>query len=525
MRLMRMFLFALLLQTADPASPKVILRPADFAPLTSLPWKAPDATLEGSLRAIFREPDASVRYPVLAEYLWTIPVAQLGRAFDLSLALEGTQDPNELVSSFLEIWAARDPVACWKRTQDLFQVTGFDEDWMSYSDWREPITVQDSNAIQTSPYWLGSSALEGFPMGVELSSAPKKERVRLMREFADQWFDAFATWPGGFAPGGNDGAACDPAVIKAFSISMDGFATSGQLDSTHSSRGEVEVEERRWLQADPASAPAIIEKMGELKQKNFKGDPGGPSPGTLLLWARIDQPGMLRWAASHDPRKDDLAFEARAFLMSRVDAATRAGWLADAKSPPAADDMTSDLLDQWAMWDPGAALSAALATNYFVSVADGACSGAFGSNSTHYSLEAIKNFDLGAICANNPNYRNEVTTGSEWEEVLEAWGDIDVGEAARYGMDYLIRIDPTDRDTTIRYFAGENMDDSADDMVRHTVGALRVWAVFRPKEMKDWIATLKDPKMQKALTWLLNHSARGEPDAPGPATAGKASGR
>ena len=102
-------------------------KPADFEPLTSLPWKKPDATLEGVLDAIFREPDSNIRYPVLAEYLRTVSVAQLGKAFDLCIALEGTQTPDELVDLFLPIWAKRDPKACWKRTKELFRLVGIED--------------------------------------------------------------------------------------------------------------------------------------------------------------------------------------------------------------------------------------------------------------------------------------------------------------------------------------------------------------------------------------------------------------
>lgn len=85
------------------------LKPTDFEPLTGLPWKKPGATLNGVLDAIFREPDYFIRYGVLAEYLRILPVAELGRAFDLCIALEGAQTPDRLVDFFLRIWATRDP--------------------------------------------------------------------------------------------------------------------------------------------------------------------------------------------------------------------------------------------------------------------------------------------------------------------------------------------------------------------------------------------------------------------------------
>ena len=84
------------------------LKPSDFDPLTSLPWKKPGATLEGVLGAIFREPNIGIRYPVLGEYLRTIPLGQLGGAFDMCIDLEGAQTPDYLIEFFLPIWAERD---------------------------------------------------------------------------------------------------------------------------------------------------------------------------------------------------------------------------------------------------------------------------------------------------------------------------------------------------------------------------------------------------------------------------------
>ena len=182
------------------------LKPTDFEPLTSLPWEKPGATLEGVLDAIFREPNTSIRYPVLAEYLRTIPVAQLNRAFDLCIDLEGAQPPDKLVEFFLPIWAKRDPKACWKRTRELFHVVGIEDGWLAYDSWKERprLEVQNLAAIRASRFWLTSEALLGFPHGVDESSLPKKERLKIMKEFADVWFAAFGSWPGTFSNGYSD---------------------------------------------------------------------------------------------------------------------------------------------------------------------------------------------------------------------------------------------------------------------------------------------------------------------------------
>src|ERR1700677_3517752 len=191
---MRTALLALLLSSASLAAQTNYPKPADFVPLTSLPWKEPNAALEGTLKAIYLEPDISIRYSMLAEYLLTMPAGQLGKAFDLCIHLEGTQRPDKSVYTFLGIWGARDPEACWKRTEQLFRIAWFENSWLDYTRWSERITVRDIDALRASPFYLKPSSLKSFPLGVEQSSLPAKERIQIMREFAEKWFATFGSW-------------------------------------------------------------------------------------------------------------------------------------------------------------------------------------------------------------------------------------------------------------------------------------------------------------------------------------------
>ena len=171
------------------------LKPSDFDPLTSLPWKKPGATLEGVLGAIFREPNIGIRYPVLGEYLRTISLGQLGRAFDMCIDLEGGQTPDYLIEFFLPIWAERDAHACWKRTRELFHLVGIEDGWLGYDSWsNRRITVRDLGAIRRSRFWIEQrEVLTSFGLGVDASPLLKMERVRFMKGFTDLWF---STLPG-----------------------------------------------------------------------------------------------------------------------------------------------------------------------------------------------------------------------------------------------------------------------------------------------------------------------------------------
>ena len=536
---MRLLLLPLLISPLSLMAEGNMLKPGDFQPLTSLPWKAPHATLEGTLDAIYREPDLAIRYPVLANYLWTIPVGQLEKAFDTCVDLECYQCPDEFVYFFLQIWGARDPIACWKRTRALFRIAGLANGWLDYGYWNERITVQDVDAIRSSRFWVAPSALKGFPLGVDQSSLPKKERVQIMRAFADKWFEAFASWPGfptltldssqnlptGQYPQSYHLHA--PLLIEVFSMPMNQlrlFGTKNQSGDTDEggpfiNPGEESafiVAERRRLQADPASAPAIFKKIQSYKWGNtseWQSDMDNDilSFGLLMLWAKLDLVGIIHWADSLDFKNDRVALFARGMLMNRVDAETRSRWLAQAKASKYEDDMTSPLISEWAAWDPAAGLAAAVenTTYNWDIVAFAAQGAAYGPsvrdwpiNGCHFGLEAIKNFDVGKV---PEKFRGQVK--DQWDVILEQWGDIDIGETARYGVDFLNRIGypPHQRDKVLRYFSGEQVEGEGTGIGERTMCALRVWAVVRPGEMKRWIATLDDPKLRKALTWMLNH--------------------
>jgi hypothetical protein len=61
------------------------------------------------------------------------------------------------------------------------------------------------------------------------------------------------------------------------------------------------------------------------------------------------------------------------------------------------------------------------------------------------------------------------------------------------------------REGLIQFFTGKDVYPAEDGVIDRTFCALRVWAVVRPEEMRMWIGTLKDEKMSKALTWLLDN--------------------
>jgi hypothetical protein len=267
---------------------------------------------------------------------------------------------------------------------------------------------------------------------------------------------------------------------------------------------------RRWLEAEPESALEIVRRTQETKWPPFPGGSeqrsGGPSTELLMIWAKSDLPAISTWAGSLDIRKDNVALTAKGLLLSRVDAETRSRWLAEAKSVQPEDDLTEKLLSEWAGWNPKPALDAAVATKNPDTIRGVASEIAYGPfagvwNSSHFGLGVIKDFDVVSL----PEEIRKGLGDLEWETIMERWAPIDIGEAARYGVEFLFRTDYAPRDRLLKFFSGHDEYPDEGGMIDRTFCALRVWAVVRPKEMKAWIGTLKDAEMRKAFTWLLEN--------------------
>ncbi len=484
------------------------LKPYDFEPLTSLPWEdeGKDMPLRKVLEKIFLEPDSAIRYPVLEAYLRFLPVEDLNKAFDICIALEGTQTPDNLVSLFLPIWAERDPDACWQKTQDLFRLVGIEDGWLTYDSWakRPKITVQDLNAIRASRYWLGSASLAGFGDGVDHSELSEQKRTAMLRAFADKFIDTFHTWPGGGAERSYEKYSASEALLKAFREMPGEHAPSPPFQQV------LEVQARRRLKAHPEDAFKIIAGGGAQPPPQAPSALSWPSDEFMLLWSRQGQPAMLDWVKSK-PSNDEAAVRAKGILMSRVDAATCSQWIAEAKASKDGDDLEI-LLSSWARWDPAAALAEAIKTKKASTIQEVAETGAYGFgkgwggsatawNSCHHGMGVIRDFDLSKL---PEKVRKELI--QEWGiTIMEEWGDIDVGEAARYGLDFMLRNDYAPRENLARFFGGEDVYPDSGDMIDRTFCALRVWAVIKPEEMEFWINSVEDPDIRKGLTWLLHN--------------------
>lgn len=484
----------------------------DFQPLTELPWDdAGKKPLKEVLTTIFREPDVQIRYLTLAWYLRNIPEAQLVEAYDQCIILEGTNTPAKFIEFFLRIWAERDPAACWERTRSLFQLVGIEDGWLNYDGWkhRNKITVRDAKAIQNSRFWIDEAwCLLGFPKGVEGSSLPKEEKVKFLRAFADSWFTVFQSWPDLQSRGEPYPSWKSADLIAAFTTTPKLMRETSGNSGVPMSECAIEVGLRRWLKAEPVAAQEMLTKREELLKPihaaNRDSLPTGPPTEWLMIWRQVDLPAMTRWADSPKPNGKGYDMVIRGMLMSWVDENIRTRWLKEAEGE--SRSRMESLLRHWGAWNPRDAMRAALATKESFNVSAVAQSAAYGPfrpwNTCHPGLGFVRDFDVYGLCKDF-----ETDIRDEWgDTIMVQWGRIDVGEAARYGVDFVVRSDLVPRGKLLQFFGGES-DELADtgDALDRTFCALRVWAATKPSEMKAWVATLKDEKLRTALTWLAEN--------------------
>ncbi len=477
---MKAILAAFSLATASLMGESSEIKPAEFEPLISVPWDEKGATSQTVLGAIFREPNLAIRYRVLAEYLRQIPGSEMRKAFDLCVLLESTQNPDNLVEFFIPIWVERDPAACWEWVKKLFRVVGIENGVLGYDSWTLPrITVQDLEAIRASPFWIEPKALMGFPVALDRSALAKEERVRILKEFAEMWFKAFSSWPGYPRPVADSSDywvqayqdAGKPLVeMLRRELEPEVLKHINQPEATADLQYEIAL--RRMLRANPAAAPELVKKAREKwpPRLGVGGDRlAGPSDELLLLWAKSDLPGMVRWVESLDAGEGDLAVRAKGLLMSLVDAATRKRWLAEAKAAPAEEHREVLLFETWAQWDLEAALLAVAKAGDPESARTLANLEAYGPwrgqpwNASRHAFRVLTRFDFSKL----PPRVAELAL-DDCYSLMEQWDSMDVAAAARFGFAYLLRTNYAPRRGLIQFFSGKDIYGREDGMIDRT---------------------------------------------------------
>jgi hypothetical protein len=80
-------------------------------------------------------------------------------------------------------------------------------------------------------------------------------------------------------------------------------------------------------------------------------------------------------------------------------------------------------------------------------------------------------------------------TSESLGEIMGEWGDVDTGDAARLGVDWLLSSDEYQRQDVVKPWRGDREAEIRDGYVDdRTFGCLRCWALSQPDQMQSWIA-------------------------------------
>lgn len=501
-------------------SPELI-RPSDFQPLTALPWGGDSDQASAVVQRIFLEPDVWVRYLVLAEYFRKVPVKFLGEIFDMALRLEGTQTPDDLVALLLDVWAQRDPETAWERTSHLFDLVGLEEGWLTYDGWKDRprIVLQDRGAIENSGYWLRRETLVAFAEGVNASDSLDTDKVRFMKAFIERWFQHFASWPGhGDATRYRRASLHESSRIISI-FDRDPRYQSGIKPGILSQEDLVacEIGWRRWLERFPGDADEILKSIAGVRGpwRQVGAPPGTPlasvSPGLLLVWRRVDRPGLVAWA-DRDVADDhaEARWAARCLLMAEVPEPQRKRWMAGI----AGRDDATGRIGELAAWHPELAMRAAWVAGdelELEDLVDRAVYGPFPDEPWNASLSGIRYLECHGLEHVHESVRSRLDEQWGSTTFMEQWGSINAGSAARFGVKTLVRTDYAPLAEVARFFRGEDLYADEGGLIDRTLCALRVWAATKPAEMRNWIADQDNAQLRKALAWLLEHPWGGSP--------------
>jgi hypothetical protein len=191
-------------------------------------------------------------------------------------------------------------------------------------------------------------------------------------------------------------------------------------------------------------------------------------------------------------------------LLSEVEKTLRESWL---KSLLDGEDAVKNL-GELAGWEPRIAMEQSVRLKdtslELQDLVDPCGFGPLGQayNTSHFGLGYLDQHGLDHL----PDTMKAKLKEPGWFQtcVMERWGDIDVGEAARFGLRTMLKDNLVPKQQLIEMYSGKESGSTDDGIIDRTFCALRVWAVVRPQEMKKWIET-QDADMRPALLWMLEN--------------------
>jgi hypothetical protein len=222
-------------------------------------------------------------------------------------------------------------------------------------------------------------------------------------------------------------------------------------------------------------------------------------------WAILDRAGFKEWVLLEEKKgRPGLAERSRAVVQAF---AYRDGTQGILDPVDDSEDDDSDRADKnaaafyWAEIDPGNALPWIWSHGGVRTYGKAADSAVYSDRQRGFNV-------LRAIFAAFDNYVVPIP-----DEILymlmEQWSDTDAAACARHGVRWSLRTGLFTKKRMIRLWTGyEDPNDGAVDD-RH-FGSLRIWAMRKPKQVKEWIRREPlDNDVREALVWLVDHAKGG----------------
>jgi hypothetical protein len=456
-------------------------------PLAAAGGREEDRVAE-TMGRMLEEPNRRAHDSLLRGYFAELPAPDCGGAYAALCRLEKRQ-VSRWVTTLLSRWAECDPAGAWEVTRPWFNMVMAGEHL--FDDWDERfIGPKDPHALESAPFWPQIGDESAFSKGLEKAAIPDAEKQIWRMEFAKHYLERFGKGP--IAPG-PEVLGPPPEEIgytrvqEVLAIPLTDLPALLRETARRKNSGALLWGLRRWIAEDPA-APEQALTMAEEYEPEFV-------PEVVRAWARRDVRAADDWLKLHRPDElQDFLGETIAFLSPKermkLLKATRA---ADRRYPD--EGSFAHLICGWAKEDPKAALKAAAAMG----------------NAPFYSLCADLCFSdawptpirLRMVLDTIQSISTPVEDDHAYI-VMEEWGEIDVGDAASFGVHWLLKNARSKRKHLIREWSGlENPADACMD--DRTYGCLRKWAIGQPNRMAKWIKRQKEPEIRKALQWLLAH--------------------
>ena len=491
-----------------------------FRMLSGLPWKEAGATRQTVLARIFHEPHTLVRREVLREYLQTVlPVEEFAAAFDECLALEQADFPGAVPEFVMRAWAERDPAAAVKRCQTLFDLV-IEGAPLDFDNWSKPIRTGDLEKARASTYWFGDrGVVHACWKGLGAATLSPERRNELEAEFLSSYARRFQEYPPAEVeePVQRWGRRYRSTVDHPAPLSTDPerqrelllllAATPeeipGMLQWPREPWNDLLFSRAliRWMNGDASKAPQILERVLDTydPRRFYRDDPAlmDVIPVEFLVeWAVLDRDAFMAWE-----EKPHRGWRAQAVFLT-VMSKENDYKVRDKANAFGSKELKSKGDKLWITLDPDSALPALSGYGDTKYTIDGALEDLWNS-------DPPANYWRGAVAPYiHPNRRGG-GVNEAWG-VTMVWAPVDFRAMVKqYGMPWCLHSGEF-KGSQVPAMLSNRLALENDSGLRHTLSALRTWAILRPKEMRAWIDGEKfSPDLREALRWLLDNAGNG----------------